>query len=46
MLRSPYGHDAFLKETDRIDALLAAELNGPARGAASPLPQDPIGVSV
>lgn len=26
VLRSPYGHDAFLKETDRIDALLAAEL--------------------
>lgn len=26
VLRSPYGHDAFLKETDRIDALLASEL--------------------
>ena len=24
VLRSPYGHDAFLKETDRIDALLAS----------------------
>ncbi len=30
VLRSPYGHDAFLKETDRIDALLASELFGPA----------------
>ena len=30
VLRSPYGHDAFLKETDRIDALLANELFGPA----------------
>ena len=26
VLRSQYGHDAFLKETDRVDALLAAEL--------------------
>ncbi|MGH8032702.1 MAG: homoserine O-succinyltransferase MetX [Luteimonas sp.] len=26
VLRSPYGHDAFLKETDRIDAILAAAL--------------------
>jgi homoserine O-acetyltransferase len=26
LLRSPYGHDAFLKETDRIDAILAAAL--------------------
>jgi homoserine O-acetyltransferase len=26
VLRSRYGHDAFLKDTDRIDALLAAEL--------------------
>jgi|GEM_PF-55222 len=26
VLRSPYGHDAFLKETDRIDALLGAAL--------------------
>jgi len=23
VLRSPYGHDAFLKETDRIDTILA-----------------------
>lgn len=28
VLRSPFGHDAFLKETDRIDALLASELFG------------------
>ena len=27
VLRSPYGHDAFLKETDRIDALLRSALN-------------------
>lgn len=46
VLRSPYGHDAFLKETDRIDALLATELNGTTRSAATPIPQDPIGVSV
>ncbi|WP_425490813.1 homoserine O-succinyltransferase MetX [Luteimonas cellulosilyticus] len=26
VLRSPYGHDAFLKETDRIDAVLATAL--------------------
>ena len=26
VLRSPYGHDAFLKETDRIDATLVAAL--------------------
>ncbi len=26
VLRSPYGHDAFLKETDRIDAILVAAL--------------------
>ena len=29
VLRSPYGHDAFLKEIDRVDALLATELFGP-----------------
>lgn len=28
ILRSPYGHDAFLKEHDRIDAVLAAALSG------------------
>lgn len=32
VLRSPYGHDAFLKETDRIDALLAAALRAPTSG--------------
>ena len=47
VLRSAYGHDAFLKETDRIDALLAAEL----QGSASPTPiattaQEFTGVSV
>ena len=47
VLRSQYGHDAFLKETDRIDALLAGELQG---GKPRPSPvhdyNDPIGVSV
>lgn len=33
VLRSPYGHDAFLKETDRIDLILAAVLRG--NGAAT-----------
>ena len=33
VLRSPYGHDAFLKETDRIDLILAAVLRG--TGAAT-----------
>jgi homoserine O-acetyltransferase len=33
VLRSPYGHDAFLKETDRIDAVLAAELDAPRLAA-------------
>ncbi len=28
VLRSPYGHDAFLKETDRIDAILSTALRG------------------
>ncbi len=28
VLRSPYGHDAFLKETDRIDAILNSALRG------------------
>ena len=28
VLRSPYGHDTFLKETDRIDLILAAVLRG------------------
>ncbi|RBK80857.1 homoserine O-succinyltransferase, partial [Xanthomonas oryzae pv. oryzae] len=26
VLRSPYGHDAFLKEIDRIDAILTTAL--------------------
>ncbi|RZA16448.1 MAG: homoserine O-succinyltransferase [Lysobacteraceae bacterium] len=47
VLRSQYGHDAFLKETDRIDALLAAELHGASRPAATPVHvQDPIGATV
>jgi homoserine O-acetyltransferase len=47
VLRSQYGHDAFLKETDRIDALLAAEFRG-ARNPDSvpPTQHDFIGVSV
>ena len=47
VLRSPYGHDAFLKETDRIDAFLAAELQ--PKPAQHPIPDfstDSIGVSV
>ena len=47
VLRSQYGHDAFLKETDRIDALLAAELH--PKPASEPIPNfstDNIGVSV
>jgi homoserine O-acetyltransferase len=32
VLRSPFGHDAFLKETDRIDALLGAALRDPRNG--------------
>ncbi|HWS76890.1 MAG TPA: homoserine O-succinyltransferase [Thermomonas sp.] len=47
VLRSQYGHDAFLKETDRIDALLAAEIGGRAKPVATtPITDDPIGVSV
>lgn len=47
VLRSQYGHDAFLKETDRIDALLAAELQaGKQRPSAVQNHHDPIGVSV
>ncbi len=47
VLRSHYGHDAFLKETDRIDALLAAELR-PKAVSESPLNlnTDRIGASV
>ena len=47
VLRSQYGHDAFLKETDRIDAFLAAELQ--PKPAQHPIPDfstDSIGVSV
>ncbi|WP_242111361.1 homoserine O-succinyltransferase MetX [Luteimonas aquatica] len=35
VLRSPYGHDAFLKETDRIDAILAAALRNQNQGEAA-----------
>ncbi|KPN21064.1 homoserine acetyltransferase [Xanthomonas sp. Mitacek01] len=35
VLRSPYGHDAFLKETDRIDAVLATALRAPISGEAA-----------
>ncbi|MGH8088742.1 MAG: homoserine O-succinyltransferase MetX, partial [Stenotrophomonas sp.] len=33
VLRSPYGHDAFLKETDRIDAILANAFRLPGENA-------------
>lgn len=36
VLRSPYGHDAFLKETDRIDAVLASVLGTTARDTPTP----------
>jgi len=29
VLRSPYGHDAFLKETDRINSILATAIRLP-----------------
>ena len=35
VLRSPYGHDAFLKETNRIDALLGAVLRSETSGDAA-----------
>lgn len=35
VLRSPYGHDAFLKETDKIDAILAQSLKRIAGAATS-----------
>lgn len=35
VLRSTYGHDAFLKETDRIDALLGAALRDPTNGESA-----------
>ena len=31
VLRSPYGHDAFLKETDRIDNILVGALRDAER---------------
>lgn len=37
VLRSRYGHDAFLKETDRIDAILASALGATGR----PIPTSP-----
>ncbi|RZA21420.1 MAG: homoserine O-succinyltransferase [Lysobacteraceae bacterium] len=46
VLRSRYGHDAFLKETDRIDALLAAELGGRRPAPSETTTNDFIGVSV
>ena len=33
VLRSPYGHDAFLKENERMDALLHSALNPPGESA-------------
>lgn len=33
VLRSAYGHDAFLKETDRIDAILATALRRPSNAS-------------
>ena len=42
VLRSRYGHDAFLKDTGRIDALLASELA--LVDAASPSPSPAAGV--
>lgn len=35
VLRSTYGHDAFLKDTHRIDALLAGALHAPTPGASA-----------
>ena len=47
VLRSQYGHDAFLKETDRMNALLAAELRGARKpDSVPPAQHDFIGVSV
>jgi homoserine O-acetyltransferase len=46
VLRSRYGHDAFLKETDRIDALLAAEFRTPREPVCVPSTHEFIGVSV
>jgi hypothetical protein len=30
-VRSPYGHDAFLKETDKMDSILASALGAPEK---------------
>ena len=47
VLRSQYGHDAFLKETDRIDGFLATELRtGPPATTTPATADDFIGVSV
>ena len=47
VLRSPYGHDAFLKETARIDAVLRAELDPRPRPQADAAPySDRTGASV
>ncbi len=47
VLRSPYGHDAFLKETDRIDAVLASALGAAARDIrTSETCDDPTGATV
>ena len=46
VLRSPYGHDAFLKETDRIDALLAAELAPRTRATPTPPAIESTGATV
>lgn len=46
ILRSPYGHDAFLKETARVDALLAAELDPPPARTAGAADGERSGASV
>jgi homoserine O-acetyltransferase len=40
ILRSPYGHDAFLKETDKIDAILAGALHSPEKPQAKAFDAD------
>ena len=43
VLRSPYGHDAFLKETDRIDQILGAALDRPPPPPHAPeTPHEPV----
>lgn len=46
VLRSRYGHDAFLKDTDRIDALLRAALDGDAPRAQAAALRAPRGSEV